>query len=111
VGVAQALALIPGTSRSGATILGGRLLGLTRQDAARFSFLLGTPAMAGAALLNAKEILVSLSEPQFYIGFITAAFVGCLAIGGLLRFLKHFGFLSFAIYRCALAALLAYFLL
>jgi undecaprenyl-diphosphatase len=111
VGLAQACALIPGTSRSGATILTGRLLGFDRQSAARFSFLLGTPAMTGAALLNAKEILQSLDDPTFYIGFLTSAVVGCFAIGFLLKFLKNFGFLAFAIYRVLLAFILAFILL
>lgn len=106
VGVFQACALIPGTSRSGATIIGGRLLGLVREDAARFSFLLGTPAMLGAALLESKEILASIADPVFYVGFVTAAFTGLLSIHFLLRFVKRFGFLAFAIYRILVALVL-----
>jgi undecaprenyl-diphosphatase len=106
IGVAQALALIPGTSRSGITILAGRLLTFKREDAARFSFLLGTPVMAGAVVLNLKEILASIDQPVFYIGTIVSALVGCLAIGFLLRFLKRFGFGAFALYRVVLAAVI-----
>ncbi|SME88632.1 undecaprenyl-diphosphatase UppP [Pseudobacteriovorax antillogorgiicola] len=103
VGLAQACALIPGTSRSGATILGGRLLGFDRESAARFSFLLGTPAMLGAALLEAKNISQSLSDPVFYIGFVTSIIVGILSIHFLLEFVKRFGLAAFAIYRVILA--------
>ncbi|MCX6127851.1 MAG: undecaprenyl-diphosphatase UppP [Proteobacteria bacterium] len=103
VGVAQACALFPGTSRSGATIIAGRVLGLNRGDAARFSFLLGTPAMAGAALLKSKEILASIHQPVFYVGMSVSLVVGWLVIGFLLRFLRNNGFAWFAIYRVALA--------
>ncbi|NRA64455.1 MAG: undecaprenyl-diphosphatase UppP [Pseudobacteriovorax sp.] len=109
VGVFQACALIPGTSRSGATITGARFLGLSREDAARFSFLLGTPAMLGAAVLESSNILDSLSNPVFYIGFVVSAVTGIITIHYLLKFVKHFGFLVFAIYRI-LIALILYFL-
>lgn len=110
IGVAQACALIPGTSRSGATIMGGRLLGLDRDAAARFSFLLGTPAMLGAALLELKNIIASLYDPVFYVGLASSVIVGFLAIHFLLRFLKRFGFGIFAIYRVIIAAVLIYLL-
>ena len=105
VGVFQACALIPGVSRSGSTILGGRFLGLDRGEAARFSFMLGTPAMAGAALLNGKEIIGSITQSDFYVGCITATIVGCLSIKFLLGFLKNNGFFSFLIYRVVLAVI------
>ncbi len=103
VGLAQACALFPGTSRSGATIIAGRWLGLDRNEAARFSFLLGTPAMAGAALLKSKEILASIQQPEFYVGIIVSGVVGWLVIGFLLRYLRTSGFAVFAIYRVVLA--------
>jgi undecaprenyl-diphosphatase len=106
IGCAQALALIPGTSRSGITMVGGRLLGFDRQSAARFSFLLGTPAMLGAALLHYKQLLQSFTQPVFYIGFFSSLVVGVLAIQFLLRFLRQYGFLAFAIYRSILAIIL-----
>jgi len=106
IGFAQATALIPGVSRSGATILGGRILGLKRDEAARFSFLLGTPAMAGAALLNLDSLLVSMKEPVFYIGFVMALVTGVFAIGFMLRFLRSHGFGVFALYRLVLAAII-----
>ncbi len=107
IGCAQASALIPGVSRSGATILVGRLLKFNKDDAARFSFLLGTPAMAGAALLNHHEILQSVYDPIFYVGFLSSCFVGMFAIGFLLRFIQTYSFLAFAIYRVVLAGLIA----
>jgi undecaprenyl-diphosphatase len=106
VGIAQAMALIPGTSRSGITILAARMLGYDRESAARFSFLLGTPVMAGAVLLNLKDIGDSFSQPVFYVGAITSAIVGCFAIGFLLRFIKRFGFAAFAVYRVVLAVII-----
>lgn len=106
VGVAQMFALIPGTSRSGATMLGARLLGFDRESAARFSFLLGTPAMLGAAILESKSLLVSLNDPVFYVGLLVSALVGILTIHFLLQFVKRFGFLLFALYRVVLAAVL-----
>ncbi len=106
IGIFQAMALIPGVSRSGITILAGRLYSFDRHDAAKFSFLLGTPAMTGAALLNAGDIAVNLTHPDFYIGLISSMLVGCLSIGFLLKFIARFGFGAFAIYRVLLAVLL-----
>jgi undecaprenyl-diphosphatase len=104
VGVAQSLALVPGVSRSGITMVAGLWLGLTRPAAARFSFLLGTPAILGAVVLNAKEILAG---PPLVMaaGMIASAVSGYLAIGFLLRHVTRAGFTPFALYRIALAAL------
>ncbi len=106
VGVAQMFALIPGTSRSGATIVGARILGFDRESAARFSFLLGTPAMLGAAVLEGESLIASLSDPVFYVGFLVSALVGILTIHFLLQFVKRFGFLVFALYRVVVAIFL-----
>ncbi len=103
IGVGQACALIPGVSRSGATILTGRLRGIDRASAARFSFMLGTPAMGGAALLKYKQLFASASDPVFYVGTGVSFVTGLLAIGFLLRFLKSYGFGVFAAYRALLA--------
>lgn len=103
IGFFQALALIPGVSRSGATLVAGRLLGLDRVSAAKFSFLLGIPAMLGAFILEAKEITSQISDPLFIWGFISSAVFGLLAIAFLLRFLRVFGLGSFAVYRVLLA--------
>lgn len=111
IGVGQACALIPGVSRSGATILTGRLRGVDRESAARFSFMLGTPAMGGAALLKYKDLIASSGDPIFYIGTAVSFVTGLLAIGFLLRFLRKFGFGIFAAYRAVLAAVIAYLVL
>jgi undecaprenyl-diphosphatase len=106
IGMAQALALIPGVSRSGITIIAARNYGFNRSAAARFSFLLGTPALAGAALLHAKEICAHITEPMFYLGMISSCVVGCLAIKFFIAFIQRYGFLAFAIYRALLAVVL-----
>lgn len=108
IGVFQAIALIPGVSRSGITLLAGRKLGYSRMDAARYSFLLGTPAMSGAAILEAEHMAASMQEPSFYVGVITSAIVGCLAIKFFLSFIARFGLFAFAAYRLVLALIIAY---
>jgi len=112
MGLAQAFALIPGTSRSGVTISAGMLAGLDRQTAARFSFLLSLPAVAAAALLEAwqqrSEILGS--GPQavaLAVGTITAGIVGYAAVRWLLSMLTGHTLWPFIVYRLGLAALLA----
>ncbi|MEZ4741474.1 MAG: undecaprenyl-diphosphatase UppP [Bdellovibrionota bacterium] len=110
IGVAQAFSLIPGVSRSGITTMAGRQLGFDREAAARFSFLLGTPAMGGAAVLYGKELLAHATDPVFLIGAVVSCLVGCIAIKFFLSFIKRFGFGVFAIYRCVLAAVILYLL-
>lgn len=111
IGLLQTLALIPGTSRSGATIVGGRLLGLDRQAAARFSFLLGAPVFAGATVLKYKEILAHGNEPVFYLGIIVSFVVGIGSIHFLLKFVAKNSLLAFAIYRALLGvAIFSYWL-
>ena len=112
MGLAQALALVPGTSRSGVTISAGMLAGLDRRTAARFSFLLSLPAVAAAALLEAwqqrGEILGS--GPQavaLAVGTITAGIVGYAAVRWLLNMLTGHTLWPFIAYRIGLAALLA----
>ena len=107
VGFAQAIALIPGTSRSGITIIAGRWLGFNREDSARFSFLLGAPVMMGAVLLDFKNILASITEPEFYIGLIVSFIVGYLTIAFLLTMLRKHGFAVFAVYRVVLGIVIA----
>ena len=106
IGCAQACALIPGVSRSGATITAARLLNFDRETATRFSFLLGTPAMGGAALLHYKDILANLSDSTFQIGVFVSCLVGCLAIHFLMSWIRKAGFGIFAIYRVLLATLI-----
>lgn len=111
VGCAQALALIPGTSRSGVTITAGRMLGFRRQDAARFSFLLSTPVILLAALYKTYE-LVCGTEPVPWTELAFAAFVAAivayLTIGFFMRVVGRIGLLPFAIYRIILAGIILY---
>jgi undecaprenyl-diphosphatase len=108
VGIAQALALQPGVSRSGITITAGRAIGLDRATAARFSFLLALPIIAGAGGLKAIDLAQVGFQgylPQFIAGFVAAAVSGFLVIWFLLRYLRSHDFLWFMVYRLALAAL------
>lgn len=112
VGVAQALAFVPGTSRSGITMTMARYLGFARVEAARFSFLLSIPVTAAAVLLGIVKIAQGeASGEQIHAFFIVAAisFITALAaIVFLLRWLKRFDFTPFVIYRFALAAFLVW---
>lgn len=107
IGLAQATALIPGVSRSGATISMGLFRHLTRNDAARIAFLLGTPAFVGAALLKASEISGNsdISVGPLILGFVTSGLVGFMAIHFLLRYLRTRSLLPFVVYRYGVAAL------
>lgn len=109
VGLAQAAAILPGISRSGATIAAGLGAGLTRPEAARFSFLLATPVILGAGLLQLSDALregVLPGEPAaLAAGFVSAAVVGYVAIGWLLRYLRHARLTLFVIYLWVAGAL------
>jgi undecaprenyl-diphosphatase len=99
VGLAQALALIPGISRSGMTITAGVAQGLERVQAARYAFLLGVPAIAGAGLVEGLELADRGGfEWSLLVGMGVAAITGYLAIGGLIRLLGRTGLAPFAIY-------------
>jgi len=106
IGFAQMLALVPGVSRSGITMTAGRMMGISREAAAKFSFLLSTPIIAGAALKSAPAIIHHLGSPLFLVGTLVSAIVGLASISFLLRYLKHNNFAIFAIYRLLLAALI-----
>ena len=103
IGCAQAIALIPGTSRSGATISAGLFRGLTRADAAKFSFLAGVPLVTAAGFKSlydvASEGMSSHDVALFVAGGISAAIVGFLTIWGLLRFLERKSTMVFIVYR------------
>ena len=109
VGLAQTLALVPGVSRSGSTICMALLLGFTRSDAARFSFLLSIPAVAGAGILEAatkfKELGGSMA-PAIAVGIATAAVTGYATIAWFLRWLGSHQLVGFAIYRVVVGVLL-----
>ncbi|MEP7208058.1 MAG: undecaprenyl-diphosphate phosphatase [Casimicrobiaceae bacterium] len=102
VGFAQCFALVPGTSRSGATIIGGMLLGLSRTAATEFSFFLAIPtlfAATGYELVKNRSLLAAADLPVFAVGFI-AAFVSAFAcVRWLIRYVSHHDFVPFAWYR------------
>ncbi len=105
IGLSQALAIIPGVSRSGATITTARLLGIDRADAANFSFLMATPIIAGAGLLEAHKVLHSGLNAQLGWGFVASAGFGILAIVGLLSYVRTRTYRPFAIYRIVVGVL------
>lgn len=112
LGVAQAVALQPGVSRSGVTITAGRLLGLDRASAARFSFLLSLPIIAGAGLYKGLDILQDPSMLEgmvapFIAGMLSAAVSGFLVIWFLLSYLRKHNFALFLWYRVAVALVVA----
>lgn len=108
VGLAQALALVPGVSRSGATISAGLFMGYSRPAAARFSFLLSTPAICGATLLESKHIMHGLDADMsiFAAGFVTSLLAGWGALLFLMRYLERHSVNVFVYYRLAFAALM-----
>lgn len=106
IGCCQALALVPGVSRSGVTILAGLFLGLTRVSAARFSFLLATPLIAGACVLKGRQLHSSDWSAALYTGVATSAIVGVLTIRILMKYVQSHRYLIFAYYRWAVAALI-----
>ena len=109
IGLAQAVALIPGVSRSGITISAGLFRGLERETSARFSFLLSTPIIAGATLLHARKLLKTGADHNmtlFLVGFIAAAVSGFAAIKFLLSFLKKHPLNIFVYYRFGLAVVI-----
>ena len=111
IGVAQALALVPGTSRSGVTITAGRLLGFERQDAARFSFLLSAPVILLATVYKGAELVLGdtvVAWGQLALGVVVSAIVAYLSIEFFMRFVSRIGLAPFAIYRLALAGLILY---
>lgn len=103
VGCAQAFALIPGVSRSGSTITAGLFRNMTREAAVRFSFLLSTPLIAGAALLKAHELrkegLPAEMHMPFLVGVLVSAIVGYIAIAWLIRYLQSNSLKVFIVYR------------
>jgi undecaprenyl-diphosphatase len=108
LGLAQALALQPGVSRSGITMTAGRLMGMDRESAARFSFLLAMPIIAGAGLYKGFDLLQTGFQGyggEFLWGFLSSALSGFLVIWGLLRYLRGHDFKIFMVYRLAVAAL------
>jgi undecaprenyl-diphosphatase len=107
VGGAQVLALIPGSSRSGSTIMGGLFTGLTRETAARFSFLLSIPAIAASGLLELKEAIHKLPDGTYLplvVATVVSGIVGYASIWFLLRFLRTHSTAVFIVYRFLVGA-------
>lgn len=111
IGCAQALALVPGTSRSGVTITAGRMLGFERQNAARFSFVLSAPVILLATVYKGWEMIsgeAAVAWAQLGVGIAVSAIVAYLSIDFFMRFVRRIGLLPFAIYRFILAAVIVY---
>ncbi|RON02576.1 undecaprenyl-diphosphate phosphatase [Pseudomonas brassicacearum] len=109
VGFAQCLAMIPGTSRSGSTIIGGLLFGLSRKTATEFSFFLAMPTMVGAAVYSGykyRDLFQAADLPVFAIGFITAFIFAMIAVKGLLKFIASHSYAAFAWYRIVFGLLI-----
>lgn len=105
VGVAQCLAMVPGTSRSGATIIGGMMAGIQRKVATEFSFFLAMPTMLGAAVYDGYRNMDALSNSEFWaigVGFIGAFISALLVVRAVLRFVSNHTYRPFAWYRIVL---------
>lgn len=114
IGLAQAMALVPGTSRSGVTITVGRLLGLKRYDAARFSFLLSAPVILLAGCYKILSLLLdgaSIAWLELGLGALVSGIVAYVSIEFFMRFVNTIGLLPFAVYRLLLAGVIVYVLL
>ena len=112
VGLAQCFSLIPGTSRSGATIVGGMIFGLSRQVATEFSFFLAIPIMFAATFYDTYkhwDLLHAHDLPTFGVGFVTAFIAAFFAVRGLLKYVAHHTFAVFAWYRIVFGVVLLYF--
>jgi undecaprenyl-diphosphatase len=108
IGLAQVLSLIPGTSRSGATIMGGYALGLSRTAATEFSFFLAIPVMLAATsydLLKSWSILAPSDAPMFAVGFIVSFISALIVVRAFLSYVSHHSFSAFAWYRIAFGIL------
>ena len=103
IGLSQSLALIPGFSRSGTTILTGRLLGLSKEAVTKFTFLLSVPIICGAAVLKIFELEIT---KEVLIGIFTSFVVGVFSIKFLLNYIKKHDFSIFAIYRVVFALII-----
>ena len=111
IGLFQALAIVPGVSRSGITITAALFLGMKRTDAARFSFLLSTPIILGAGIKEFPNLLESGLNINIFIGVLVSAVSGYLAIKFMLKYLENKNYNIFVGYRVALAVVILFFLL
>jgi undecaprenyl-diphosphatase len=111
IGLAQCAALIPGTSRSGATIIGGLLFGLSRTTATQFSFFLAIPTIFAATLYDGwkhRDVLSATDIPLFAVGFVAAFISALFAVRALLKFIANHSFIVFAWYRIAFGSLILF---
>ncbi|OCT21169.1 undecaprenyl-diphosphate phosphatase [Pseudomonas putida] len=109
VGLVQCLAMIPGTSRSGSTIIGGLLFGLSRKAATEFSFFLAMPTMVGAAVYSGykyRDLFQPADLPVFAIGFVVSFIFAMIAVRALLKFIANHSYAVFAWYRIAFGLLI-----
>ena len=109
IGCAQCLAMVPGTSRSGATIIGGLLFGLSRKAATEFSFFLAMPTMVGAAVYSGykyRDLFRPEDLPVFAVGFVTSFVFAMVAVRALLKFIGNHSYAAFAWYRIAFGLLI-----
>ena len=109
VGFAQCLAMIPGTSRSGSTIIGGLLFGLSRKTATEFSFVLAMPTLVGAAVYSGykyRDLFQPADLPVFAVGFVVSFIFAMIAVRGLLKFIASHSYAVFAWYRSAFGLLI-----
>ncbi|MGH3144892.1 MAG: undecaprenyl-diphosphatase UppP, partial [Rubrobacter sp.] len=115
IGIAQATALVPGVSRSGATITLGLFLGLRREEAAKYSFLMSVPIIAGAGSLEVAQVVAAGMDARqvllFVVGFVISSAVGYVTIRFLLNYLTNHSLRAFAYYRFALAGVVVVLLL
>lgn len=114
IGLFQSLAMIPGTSRSGATIIGGLLIGLKRHVATEFSFLLAVPTMFAASFYDIYKNYESFNTDGLAllaVGFVTSFVVALVVIKWFLKFVKKHSFVAFGIYRIVAGAILLYFMM
>lgn len=109
IGISQVFALIPGFSRSGTTIAAGRLLGINREDAAKFSFYLSAPVVCGAVVLKLLDsttwTIIAANVSTFIIGILISFIIGLICIKFLLKYLDNHNFKIFMIYRLIIAAI------
>ena len=106
IGSAQALAIVPGVSRSGVTMTAARFTGVDRATSARFSFLLGTPVVGGATLLKAADLGATFRDPGALVALVASAVFGATSIALLLGLVRRVGFTPFVAYRLLLAAVI-----
>ncbi|MEA3322677.1 MAG: undecaprenyl-diphosphate phosphatase, partial [Patescibacteria group bacterium] len=107
IGIAQVFALIPGVSRSGMTIAGARVCGFTREDAARFSFLIATPIIAGAGLMQFKYLVADGITGVMFVGVLVSFVAAVMTIHYFLAFIKKVSYAVFLYYSLGLLAVVS----